>query len=170
MDSLYDGFDINDTSHLPKHSTSMQSDDPETRSILSSSMNMMTESVRPMTSNKSAGYSSSNRSNTKSSYSGSKSKSNRQFQWKQNSSSSRGGSSGQTESDRAEFLERDVFKLLRESIVRASSGELESALDLAQKCRKMEVEAMAYRVEHGVEDGIKGKVHSIYRFHLVSNH
>merc|ERR1719300_1318998 len=64
MDSLYDGFDVT-SNHPPNQNSSyITSNDSENQSMnmMSPSMNMM-DSVRPMTSNKSAGYSSS-RKNT----------------------------------------------------------------------------------------------------------
>merc|ERR1719295_847965 len=60
MDSLYDGFDVNENAPSNQNSGFVRSDDSENPSMhqMSPSMNMV-DSVRPMTSNKSAGYSSS---------------------------------------------------------------------------------------------------------------
>ena len=166
MDSLYDGFDINDapSQSVAKDSTFTTSDDAENRSMLGTSFNM-TDTVRPMTSNKSAGYSSAARSKKRASSGykggggGDGGRQNESGRRARGPGSGRrrgsGGGEGLSPSERAESLEKDVNRLLRESILAAASGELAVALDLAQKCRKLDVEAVAYRRGHGLEEGIK---------------
>jgi len=153
MDSLYDGFDINDTPTLASGAHFNVSDDTEdiNRTMVGTSFNM-NDTVRPMTSNQSAGYSSAARSKKKGNISGYK---NKIDPLRRTAGSDDKGRREESLSERAEFLEKNVNKLLKRSICSAASGELDAALDLAQKCRKLDGEAVAFRKKHGLEDGIK---------------
>eukprot|EP01084_Bolivina_argentea_P147898 258699_1 len=134
MDDLYDGFGLNDTNHY--------NDENVINTMNTTVSTSFNDSMRPMTSNLSAGYSS--RIKKKSNHS------------KVNICHSKQKKYDMDEnlSEKVELMEKHVNKLLRESIFYSSCGEYDKALNLALKCRKKENETIIFGNKHNLTDNI----------------
>eukprot|EP01083_Nonionella_stella_P143249 444774_1 len=131
MDNLYDGFDVEDAN--------TSTGDDENTTSRTTSFNMG-DAFRPMTSNKSAGYSSQMRNNVSNS-----------SKYKKATHNNR-NKNVETSSQTADKMEKQVNKLLKESIFYSSSGDYDNALHLAQNARKKERQVIAFREKNNLDD------------------
>jgi len=159
MESLYDGFDVSDASGIQNDSGFSIADDDSP--MMSGTAYNMSDVVRPMTSNKSAGYSSLSRK--KKSANAMRHKNSRH---KKGAHKSDEKQDSDTQSMKAEKLEKNVNRLLKESIFHSAAGNFDEALDLAQKCRKKESEVIAFRDKFGLEEGINADLTFSVLFNL----
>eukprot|EP00484_Ammonia_sp_Unknown_P022765 CAMPEP_0197030388 /NCGR_PEP_ID=MMETSP1384-20130603/9631_1 /TAXON_ID=29189 /ORGANISM="Ammonia sp." /LENGTH=780 /DNA_ID=CAMNT_0042459721 /DNA_START=22 /DNA_END=2364 /DNA_ORIENTATION=- len=143
MTDLYDGFeDLND--NIFNRKTAESNTKHETRETTAASFSA--ESIRPMTSNKAAGYSSLKTTANKSS-----NYFRKEPKFTQNNADLHNNDEDSL-SNKAEQMENTANSLLSRSIFASASGDYDGALKLAQNARKKENEVSAFREKHSLEE------------------